>query len=223
MTRWSVDRRVGDAATLHAFEPPSDGRAALVIADVQRPALVLGSTQPADVVDHDRARDRGLDIVRRRSGGSSVVLVPGGQLWIDVWVPAGDALWVDDVAAAAIPVGESWAAALAASGWAGLTVHRGGAEAAPWSDLICFAGRGPGEVFTADGRKLLGLSQRRTRDWIRLQCLVHRRWSAVEALAGLSLADHERVAAEVALRESVAAIGATDESALVTGLIAALQ
>ena len=223
MTRWSVERRIGDAATLHAFEPPSDPRPTLVVADLQRAALVLGSTQPVDVVDRERARERGLDVVRRRSGGSSVVLVPGAHVWIDVWVPAGDALWVDDVAAAAVPVGEAWVAALARSGWTGLTVHRAGSESAPWSDLVCFAGRGPGEVITADGRKLVGLSQRRTRDWIRLQCLVHRRWSAVEAVAALALGADDRAAAEFALREAVAAVGAIDESGLVAGLITALH
>ena len=223
MTRWSVERRIGDAATLHAFEPPSDPQPTLVVADLQRAALVLGSTQPVDVVDRERARERGLDVVRRRSGGSSVVLVPGAHVWIDVWVPAGDPLWVDDVAAAAVPVGEAWVAALARSGWTGLTVHRAGSESAPWSDLVCFAGRGPGEVITADGRKLVGLSQRRTRDWIRLQCLVHRRWSAVEAVAALALGADDRAAAEFALREAVAAVGAIDESGLVAGLIAALH
>lgn len=223
MTRWAVDRRVGDAATLHAFDPPPDGRPTFVVGDLRRAALVLGSTQSIEVVDVERAATHQLDIVRRRSGGSSVVLVPGGHVWVDVWIPAGDPLWADDVAAAATPVGEAWASTLTGLGWSGLTVHTGGAEAAPWSDLICFAGRGPGEVFTAEGRKLLGLSQRRTRDWIRMQCLLHRRWSAVEALAGLALGDRERVAAERAVHDVVAVIGTTDESALLAGLDAALR
>jgi lipoate---protein ligase len=40
--------------------------------------------------------------------------------------------------------------------------------ATPWSELVCFAGIGPGEVML-DGRKLVGLSQRRTRDGVRIQ------------------------------------------------------
>ena len=43
-----------------------------------------------------------------------------------------------------------------------------------WSALVCFAGLGPGEV-TLDGQKLVGLSQRRTRDGVRIQGLLHRR------------------------------------------------
>jgi hypothetical protein len=88
---------------------------------------------------------------------------------------------------------------------------------------VCFAGRGPGEVITADGRKLLGLSQRRTRNWIRLQCLVHRRWSAADALAGLSLSEEQRCVAEMALRDAVAVVGSVDEAAVLDGLLAALR
>lgn len=223
MTRWSVVRRVGDAATLHAFDSPPTGEATLVVADLQSPALVLGSTQATDVVDQDRAHERALDVVRRRSGGSSVVLVPGWHIWIDVWIPVGDPLWIDDVVEAAVPIGEAWVKTLTNLGWTDLRVHAGGAEVAPWSDLICFAGRGPGEVITGDGRKLVGLSQRRTRNWIRMQCMVHRRWSAVDALAGLSLSAEQRSAAEIALRDAVAVVGSVDETALLDGLLDTLS
>jgi lipoate-protein ligase A len=37
-----------------------------------------------------------------------------------------------------------------------------------WCELVCFAGLGPGEVSLA-GTKLVGLSQRRTRNGIRIQ------------------------------------------------------
>ena len=222
MSRWLVGRRVGDAATLHAFEPPEQPRPTLVVAAVERGAIVLGSTQAVEAVDGDRAAELGLDVVRRRSGGSSVALAPGAQLWVDVWIPAGDPLWNDDVAAAAVPIGEAWARALGRIGWADLTVHAGGAEPGPWSELVCFAGRGPGEVFTATGRKLVGVSQRRTRDWIRLQCMVHRYWDAELALAPLALSDDERRAARDGLAGLVASIGDADEDHLVAALADAL-
>ena len=56
--------------------------------------------------------------------------------------------------------------ALAAAGAADLSVHHGRLEATVFGDLICFAGLGPGEV-CADGRKLVGLAQRRTREGVR--------------------------------------------------------
>jgi lipoate-protein ligase A len=46
-----------------------------------------------------------------------------------------------------------------------------------WSDLVCFAGLGPGEV-TVDGLKVVGISQRRTRDAARFQCVAYETWDA---------------------------------------------
>ena len=60
--------------------------------------------------------------------------------------------------------------------------------------MVCFSGRGPGEVFSGD-KKVVGLSQRRTRDWIRFQTLVHRRFSAESTAALLSAAVESEVVA----------------------------
>jgi len=46
---------------------------------------------------------------------------------------------------------------------------------------VCFAGLGSGEVSVGD-RKIVGMSQRRTRDWARFQCLVHRRFEPDDSL-----------------------------------------
>ncbi len=53
----------------------------------------------------------------------------------------------------------------------------------PWSDRVCFAGVGPGEVLY-DGTKLVGVSQRRTRSGARFQCVLLHRWRP-ERLIGL--------------------------------------
>ncbi len=42
-------------------------------------------------------------------------------------------------------------------------------RSSPWSSMVCFDGVGAGEVLV-DGRKLVGISQRRTRHAARLQC-----------------------------------------------------
>lgn len=135
------------------------------------------------------------------------MLVPGEHVWVDVWVPAGDDLWREDVVAAALPVGEAWVSVLADLGLA-CTVHRGGASRGRIEAMVCFAGRGPGEVFDPRGRKVVGVSQRRTREWTRLQTLVHRRWDPSRTVAGLALADADRelVAAEVAERVATVAV-----------------
>ncbi len=129
-----------------------------------RPAVVLGSAQqPADIVSARRAKASGTEVVRRRGGGGAVLLRPGDHLWVDVWIPRHDPLWDADVADAAAWVGAWWAAALGAFGVGDLTVHRGRAEPGRHGGLVCFAGRGPGEVLQGD-RKVMGLSQWRCRE-----------------------------------------------------------
>lgn len=212
--RFEVVHRAGDAATLHEFEPPATPTPTVVVAEATGVALVLGSTQPASDADPERARLGGYEIVRRRSGGGSVWLAPGGQVWVDIWIPAGDPLWHDDVAKAAVPIGEAWRQALVGLDLGvGLWVHEGGVEARPWSTLVCFAGIGPGEVLDADGRKWVGISQRRTREWIRLQTMVHRVWDPVAATDGLGVVPDEW------LSQAVGMIGDADP---VPGLIASL-
>lgn len=214
--RFAVIERLADAATLHAFDPPPTAAPTVVVADVSTPALVLGSAQPDSDVDPERAVAGGYEIVRRRSGGGSVWLAPGAQVWVDVWVPAGDRLWDDDVARAAVPIGEAWRRALTELGLGvDLRVHEDGLEPRPWSAQVCFAGVGPGEVLDGAGRKWVGISQRRTREWTRLQTMVHRVWDPAAAVDGLvALA-----AGGAGLDDAVGAIGAADP---VPGLLSAL-
>jgi hypothetical protein len=55
-----------------------------------------------------------------------------------------------------------------------------------WSDRVCFAGIGPGEVLDAAGRKVVGISQRRTRGSARFQCAALGRWDpAVGPMVGV--------------------------------------
>ena len=205
--RFHVEHVTADAATLHDFRPPETPHPTLVVGEVTAPALVLGSTQPDTHADPARAVAGGYEIVRRRSGGGSVWLAPGAQVWVDVWLPAGDPWWDDDVARAAVPVGEAWRSALEVLGLGdSFHVHHGGVESRPWSALVCFAGIGPGEVLDGDGRKWVGISQRRTRDWIRLQTMAHRRWSPADAVDGLL--GHE--GPDVALADAVGEIHGAD-------------
>jgi lipoate-protein ligase A len=145
--------------------------------EVERPAIVLGSTQREDVLDRAACTAAGVEIARRRSGGGVVLLEPGGIIWFDVVVPAGllrDAGVGDDLAASMIWLGERIVAALAALGVDG-QAHRGERVCSAWCPLVCFAGIGRGEVVHG-GAKLVGISQRRTRASARFQCAVHVRW-----------------------------------------------
>ena len=55
-----------------------------------------------------------------------------------------------------------------------------------WSDVVCFAGVGPGEV-SAGTAKVVGVAQRRTRHGARLHSMAPLSWEPAPLLALLSL------------------------------------
>ena len=159
------------AAHFHARSIPGPATAQVWVNHFPGPAVVLGSTQRApSIIDADECTRRGIDIVRRRSGGGAVLLVPSEVTWFDVIIPTGAPGWAQDVHEPMVWLGERFAAACRAAGVTQtLTVNANSLGRTEWSALICFDGIGPGEVLLED-RKLLGISQRRTRETLRLQC-----------------------------------------------------
>jgi lipoate---protein ligase len=194
---WTVHRRSGSAADLHGLDllgtttgdPTKDASPGLSrgiwLLDPSAPAVVLGSAQrfgPAASAGetHPLAGSDDTAVVVRRSGGGAVVLEPGATLWVDVVVPRHDPLWDDDVSTSSHWLGRAWVAALATVGIdAGM--HTGPADQHPLARAACFAGLGPGEV-TSHGRKLVGISQRRTRAGARFQCVAYTAPPPVDAL-----------------------------------------
>lgn len=184
---WTIERSTGSAASFHGRDMPTAVSRSVWIHDVSAPALVLGSSQREEVVDD--ATIGSIEVVRRRSGGGAVLLIPNEVLWLDVLLPTGDPLWSDDVSHASHWLGDAWVTALGYG-----EVHRGPMVRTPWSSLVCFAGLGPGEV-TVDGHKLVGISQRRTRAGARFQCAVysHHDSSVLSGLLRLSPAERAEV------------------------------
>jgi lipoate---protein ligase len=173
---WDVVELTGSVGEIHGREVPDPPRRSVWIAPVPAPALVLGSAQGDDVVDHSSATSIGVDVLRRRTGGGAVLLWPGHVVWVDVVLPAGDPLWVDDVGASGRWLGSVWAEALRSLGIEAAMVTAG-ACTSRLSRLVCFAGTGPGEVGLREA-KLVGIAQRRTRTAARFQTMVARRWDA---------------------------------------------
>ena len=195
---WRVERRVGSATDLHARQLEVGGRLVDVL-DAAGPALVLGSTQAEATVDLKAVAATGAEVVRRRSGGGAVLLLPGQHVWIDVTIGRDDPLWSDDVGVAFHWLGHAWAAAVRHFG-IDASVHTGPPVETPWSRRVCFAGLGAGEVVVGH-RKLVGISQRRTREAARFQCMVLRSWDPVSLLGLLALDDIERAHGIVALAD----------------------
>lgn len=221
MTRpWAVEWRAGTASELHAREvDPGAGGRRVEVLEPTAPALVLGSTQPESAADPVAVAATGVDLVRRRSGGGAVLLLPGRSAWIDVTISRDDELWSDDVARAFHWLGHAWVRATRLLG-VPAEVHTGPPRENAWSRRVCFAGVGAGEVLV-EGRKLVGISQRRTRAGARFQCVVHRTWDPVPLLGLLALDDLDRADGLGALSGSATGIDLPPD-AVVGALVSAL-
>jgi lipoate---protein ligase len=167
---WHVELRRGSAQFLHDLDPAEPATPTIWVCEPTGAAVVLGSTQRDLHLDEGVLGASGLDVAHRRSGGGVVVVDPHATVWIDLLIPAGHRLWVDDVGAAMHWVGDTWARALTSLGLE-VRVHRGPLDQRRWGRLVCVAGLGPGEVVDAQGRKLVGVSQRRSREVARFQTI----------------------------------------------------
>lgn len=161
---WPLQRRRGSAAALHALglldtEPVARG---VWLLEADAPAVVLGSAQ------RHLVQDAG---VIRASGGGAVLVDPDRCVWVDVVIPRHDPLWHDDVGRSALWLGQVWQAALESCGVTA-AVHAGPTDRHELARAACFAGVGTGEVVAGE-RKLVGISQRRTRGGARLQCIAY--------------------------------------------------
>ena len=170
--------------------------------DVRR-TLVLGSSQNEASIDPARCRRAGIAIVRRRTGGGAVLVSAEDLIWFDLVIGRDDPLWMADVSRAFEWVGATCTAALARLG-VHTEMHTGALRSTPLSPAICFAGLGSGEL-TLDGRKLVGISQRRTRTHARFQVAVLRQWSGTTHADLLAVPAVERDAIATVL--DAAAIG----------------
>jgi lipoate-protein ligase A len=213
-SRWRVERERGAPRFVFERPWPDPAGPTVWVVEATAPAVVLGSTQADSVLAP------GVGAVRRRSGGGAVLVEPGGLVWVDVLVPAGDRLWEEDVGRAFAWLGRAWLGALADVGVAGADAYDGPLVTNGWSSLVCFAGLGPGEV-TVDGAKVVGMCQRRTRAGALFQCAALRDWRPRRLLDRLALTeeDRERGARELA---GVARGLPVDPAALVGAFLARL-
>lgn len=217
---WRIDRITAPVSSLLA--PFDLSERAVRLLDPTELAVVLGSTQPESHLDRTRVAAAGFAVARRRSGGGAVLVGPGQVLWLDVVIPKGDPHWSDDVGRAFWWLGEIWAAALASVGVDRAEVWRGGMVRTPWSDRVCFAGRGPGEV-TVGGAKVVGMAQRRTRAGAHFQCAVPLRWQPRQLVDLFDLADESRTEGRRTLAHVAHSVGAGVVEQLTDAFLARLS
>jgi lipoate-protein ligase A len=183
----------------------------MLVVQVPRPVLVLGSSQSLDILDMDRL---GATPLRRRRGGGGLVLLQPGDLWVDWWIPATDQRWTGDVHVGSQTAGSWWEAALGPLVQGEISIHGGAIEGDPAYRLVCFAGAGPGELFV-DGRKAVGVTQWRVREGMFLSSalLVH------GSAAIPSYLRHVPQGLEAELNHhTTASLGVLDTSALIESL-----
>lgn len=144
-----------DYATLRTLDVST-----MFVPRIARSLLVLGSSQSIDVLDRAATQNVAL---RRRKGGGGLVLLGPDDLWVDWWIPANDEREISDVRADSLRVGALWRDVLSSRVALPVTVHQGSLEGELEHRVVCFAGKGPGEVFVA-GRKAVGVTQWRVRE-----------------------------------------------------------
>lgn len=145
------------------------GEPTMFVVRLAEPTLVLGSSQSVKILDRNKAGSLAL---RRRRGGGGLVLLQPDDLWVDWWIPTTDARWSPDVRASSLRVGGWWRDVLATHVQGDVSLHEGALEGAAAHRVVCFAGRGPGEVFV-DDRKAVGLAQWRIREGSFLTTVLH--------------------------------------------------
>ncbi len=175
-------------------------------------AIVLGSTQSPAEIDDQRRLVRGLELVKRRSGGGAVVVTPAAQVWLDLFVPRDDPIYEDDVARAAYFVADLWASALVSKAVSEASVDPIRAFAPTrFSRSVCFSGLGPGEV-TVGGNKVVGVSQRRDRSgaWFFTMALLQNAQGALSQL--LVLDEEDRLALTSELESKIGALAVSADA-----------
>ena len=171
MGSWSIKRPEGSVADRHLTLPTFESRQ-IIIHEIDKPTMVFGTVQK------NMSLETGIecDYVYRKSGGGAVFLEPGKVLWVDFVVPREDPLWCNDIRRSSVWLGELWVRAMKDIGLNG-KVHNEEIRKTELSRLVCFAGLATGEV-TVSGKKVVGISQRRTREGAWFQCAALFSWPA---------------------------------------------
>jgi len=159
------------------------------------PALVLGRSAGGTPADEAACRRNAVTLLRRSSGGGPV-LWDAGLLALDLALPRGHRLALDDVVATYAFLGEAVAGALSALGAHARVITLPEARAddpeGAWlAGRACFGGRSPYEV-AVDGRKVVGLAQTRRQVGALLQAGIALRLDASGLADLLDLPSGER-------------------------------
>jgi lipoate---protein ligase len=190
------------------------------------PALVLGRAAGRAPADEEACRQAGVELLRRASGGGPV-LWDAGLLALDVALPRGHRLVLDDVVATYAFLGDAIARGLSALGAPARVVsvseaRAAGPEAAALAARACFGGLSPFEVIVAE-RKVVGLAQVRRSAGALLQAGIALRLDAGRLAGLLDLPTGERALLAAALAARAGRLEAALPGVAADAVIAAVE
>ena len=185
----------------------------VILARVEQPTLVLGSSQIDELLRDDVEADF---VVRRRRGGGGVVLLQPNDVWIDFWIPPNDVRWQVDVNVMAITVGTWWSLALVDAIGRQCTVMTSLDRSDEDLLVACFATSGSGEL-TLDDQKVVGITQWRVREGVFVSTLLPA--GATEALVP-ALRNAPPHLADSLHHHSVSSLAIASTPDLITNLLA---
>ena len=136
-------------------------RRLVTLCELTSDAMVLGSTQNPTQYLIDFCKANSLNLVKRASGGTGVILRKAQVIWIDVGLPANDPLLELDLSRSFNFLALAWLDALKTVGIDQGQIHAGKMRRSLGFSQVCFAGVGPGEILVGE-RKLVGMAQRRS-------------------------------------------------------------
>jgi len=179
---------------------------------VALPTLVLGHGQQQEELDLAACTAKGIEVCRRASGGTAVLVGPG-DLMLDVALPKDHHLYTTDVTESYRWLGEVWVTTLRELGLKDaklISVAEARADAQtlpPLLKRVCFAGLSPYEVGVGE-QKVIGLAQVRKRYGCLLQAgLSLLRWEPQQIVDLLNISATEKREAGEALAKKVAGLG----------------
>ncbi len=176
LNNWRIETKYTETALAHEASLKDWETPTIWLIEPKDTCLVLGrSEREKPYLNFEYIRENNLNLTTRQSGGGAVLVDPQDILWVDVFIPKDSQFWEDDIAKASIRIGNAWKAALKEVKVSS-SVYKGKFLRSELSDLVCFAGKGPGEIFRED-KKMLGISQRRSKFGTRFQCALIIEWN----------------------------------------------
>ena len=190
-----LERTIGDGIPRASWSLPTDT------------AIVLGSAQQLELELPPE-----FPLARRGTGGGAVICDPH-YLMLDIALPRRHALVIEDVAESYRWLAEWLLLELASPTLRAVTpleIRDLPQERRIAGRLACFAGIGPYELVTTDGRKLVGLAQRRRVGGVLFQAAAYVNRPSVDIAGLLHAPELSGALAQIATLTEIAPVFAAD-------------